>query len=153
MQTAGRRALLVALVLPALLLGQVTGGRIGWVHSHDEHGGHLHLADVAAPGDVQALSAWHATQHHGDPDSRAHERPPAGLVFAVPALLASAPGPAGGLAPPSACKVLLGPEPLPLVELAGGTHQPELCRNGWPPQRTARSGVVALLRSSHALLI
>jgi hypothetical protein len=148
--------LLFALLLPALVLGTVVGGRTTWLHSHGADAGHVHLPpqDVAVRG-ASALAEWHAGQHEDDDRHRHQDRGPhpTGLVVDLPAiLLASSPttssaDPIGSLAfataPAWAC-------PGPLVETG---PRPDLCRSGWPPQRGRRSGIAALLRTSHAILI
>ena len=149
------RAFLLALLLPVLLLGPVGRGGSAWIHAHGTVGSHFHLLPEGAAGDVAHLHGWHAGQHHHESDEHHEddERAPSGLVIALPSLLA----PAAKASSPSAS--------LPAPSLAGfpaedacveGDRDPrraEPARSGWPPQRGRRTGVAALLRSSHALRI
>jgi len=150
------RAILVLALLPALLCAPALGGVAAWIHSHGHSGAHVHLLPEEHDHDFAALDEWHATQHRGghEQDDHGDDDPaPQGLLIELPELVALAPRVPTGVAGPSA--QALAPLPLPRWHLApvASSHRSDFIRSGWPPQATWRSGVAALLRSSHALLI
>ena len=115
----------------------------------DEHE-HEHEHDVAA------LEAWHDAEHRHGHEKGEHEEEgpaPSGLMIELPELVAAAPRSSTVI--PSAGVQTLAALPfsrwhLALVESSIRTGP---IRSGWPPRETTRSGVAALLRSSHAILI
>lgn len=159
-RVASRRATLLLLsfaLLPGLLLGTALGGKVAWLHAHGPAGGHLHvLAEQAADDHHGGLRELHDAQHRHE-SGPAHDDgeapPPTGLRIDIPHIVAA---PCGGAASVSAASVhqsaiFHAPQWAPaLVEDPHGSGH---FRSGWPPQRAQRSGVSALLRSNHALLI
>jgi hypothetical protein len=148
-------AVLLVALLPVFALGPALGGGMAWFHSHGPSGGHLHLVPSEHGHDHDALDAWHEVQHHRAQEGESHEvaeHAPDGLRIEMPAVIATAPSkapaPGTSIAPPAFL-----PSPGWSVELPGATCRPERCRSGWPPGKARRSGVAALLRSSHAILI
>lgn len=129
-----------------------------WLHSHGPAGDHVHLlAERVDTDHHRTLHDWHAAQHRherGGGDHEENETPaPAGLLIDLPHVLAT---PSAGATPVAAASVHLPanlPAPRWHLALVEGTHRHELYCSGWPPQRAKRSGVAALLRSSHAILI
>jgi hypothetical protein len=144
-------------LLPGLLFGQALGGMAAWFHSHGPAGEHLHLVSEQLGQDHPGtLHDWHDAQHrHEREDGSDQDDVPAptGLMLELPYLLAA---PVRSTTLVSASSVSL-PASLPVprwhLALVEGAHRHELCCSGWPPQRAMRSGVAALLRSSHAILI
>ena len=151
-----RRALLLALLLPGLLLllGTVVGVQTAWVHSHGEEAGHVHLlAEHADSGEAIGLESWHEHQHDGEEPHDEHEPTPPGLLIDLPPLVAGhqqTANPADIIA--SSC-VRASLAWVPGGALGRIRHRPEVLRSGWPPQENRRSGIAALLGSSHAILI
>jgi len=146
---------LLVLALFALPLGAAFDGAVAWIHSHGHRGGHLHL--LAAEHEAAAHGEWHAAEHRHEhapepePDDEEREDRPGVLVDLPEGLAASARG--SGTIPSS--RVLAQ---APLLERqaltpAVASGPPGVVRSGWPPQRGRRSGVAALLCSSHALLL
>jgi len=168
-------------LLSVFFLGMAPGGVSTWIHAHGPEGGHLHLLPSGIDDTVGGLGEWHGAHHrseaeheaehhdgpradprdghgarahedHGNPDE--HEPAPEGVQLDLPVLLALAPKTPGG-----ATTVGLPGLAAPLAPLrwclapSRSGHRPELARSGDPPPWSARSGVAALLRSSHALLI
>jgi hypothetical protein len=152
-----RALLLLLALLPGPLFGPALAGMGAWLHSHGPEGEHLHfLAPQVEADQLGTLHDWHAAQHgheHEEGSDEDEVPAPTGLLIDLPHLLAA---PWGGTTLVAASSVHL-PAILPVprwhLALAEGTHGHELYRSGWPPQRTKRSGVAALLRSSHAILI
>ena len=158
---SGRILLFLVVLLPGLLFGPALGGMAAWLHSHGPAGEHLHLVSAQVDQDHPGtLHGWHDVQHRheredGREDGSDQDDVPAptGLLLELPHILAA---PVGGTTLFSAPSVPL-PAVLPVprwhLALVEGTHRHELHCSGWPPQRAMRSGVAALLRSSHAILI
>jgi hypothetical protein len=152
----GERAFLLAALLPALLLAPVFGGRAAWIHSHGGIEGHVHILPVSSSaGELGFLGAWHASQHEGEVDSHEddHERVPSGIVVGFPRILAvcvqGASSASQSVAPHLADAAAYGWR----LDAIESPYRPELCRSRWPPGQGRRSGIAALLRSSHAILI
>jgi hypothetical protein len=143
---------LVAL-LPGLLFGPALGGMAAWLHSHGSAGDHLHLlAEQVGADHLGTLHDWHDAQHEQeqlDGSDEGDVPAPTGLLIELPQALAS-----------TTLVSTLDVHPPALLQapqwklgLAEGTCRREPHRSGWPPQLAKRSGVAALLRSSHAILI
>ena len=154
--SGGTRLFLIVL-LPGLLFGPALGGMAAWLHSHGPSGEHLHLlTEQVAQDHLGALHDWHDAQHrheHDDGTDGEDEPAPTGLLIELPQLLAA---PLGGttLVPALGIQVpAIIPVPRWHLALVEGIHKHELYCSGWPPQREKRTGVAALLRSSHAILI
>jgi hypothetical protein len=151
------RALFVLVLLPMLLLGPALGGVAASLHAHGDAGAHVHVLALGSAAECgsSALQDWHATQHQhsdGAPTTGADDRAPEGLTVEFPAALAqSAAAPRPRVVGDAAFAALL-PIPLAVPCLASG-HRAPLARTESPPPRAARTGVAALLRSSHAILI
>ncbi len=148
--------LLVLALLPALIFGPALRGT-AWFHAHGTSGGHLHLPPSEPDhDDLGALHAWHDAQHRYAHETEKHqeaEPTPEGLLIELPQILAAAPGRSTLASAASIHASLLPPSPRWHVFLVATTYRPDLFRSGWPPQRAQRSGVAALVRSSHAILI
>ena len=144
--------LLVLALLPALVYGPVLGGLAAWVHAHGPSGAHLHL--LQAQTEQADLHERHDELHGHAHERHEHEAPePEGLLIEFPQVLANAPrdpgaGPAASATPAAPVQSVRSS-----LLFAGSTHRAYLCRSAWPPQEPARTGVAALLLSSHALLI
>jgi len=148
-------ALLVAL-LPALLLVSSLGGETAWIHAHGDQGPHVHLLPAGAgPDEHGDLAAWHDAHHgsqHEDGAPRDHESPPDGLKFDVPGVL---PRSARTLSEDVsvhlrvslAASALEAPRSAPPAWLR---RRPDPCAA--PPWPRGGTGLVAVLRSSHAFL-
>ncbi len=149
------RALLVLALLPALLLGPAFGGVAAWIHSHGPAQGHVHWLPDDHDHDVAAFDGWHAAQHRRGHEHGDHEEGPAptGLLVELPGFVAASAR--GSTVPPTASLQALALLPLTGWHLALvlSSTRPGPIRSGWPPGGTERSGVAALLRSSHAILI
>lgn len=153
---ASRRGILVAvLVLPWLLLGSIVGGRTIWLHSHGQEGRHLHTADGAATFHAWSLAAEHHEGHGHDEEGGErveHDCPRTG----TPVLLPFAP--IVGVRAPSSPGLSVPIGLAPGSPAAGGrgdghratSRQPPADR---PPPGPRRSGIAALLTSSHAILL
>lgn len=148
------RLLGLLLLLPALLCGPVLGGTVVWLHAHGAAEGHAHvLASAHEVSDHASHDAWHAAQHRREHGDDAHEREPRGLRIEIPEVLDTAPHGASVVslrAPPA-------PHELPAA-LAASLEQALAGQvfahpDSPPPRADVRSAVVALIRSSHALLI
>jgi hypothetical protein len=155
-RSLGERAFLLAILLPALLLGPALGGRAIWLHSHGQGVEHLHLLPASASADrVETLDVWHELEHedadHSHPDD--HGPAPHGLVLQVPILHFVSSSPAGAESLPASFFLAIQPFCGRHGDALRGVHRAEPRRSGWPPDRGARSGVAAVLRSSHAILI
>ena len=162
-QTKGRerrcgppQMLLVLALLPALIFGPALGGMAAWLHSHGPSGGHLHLLALETDHDLGARQEWHDAQHRHDHQDDTHheeEPTPVGLLIELPQVIGTAPR----VTALSSATWFPLPAFVPSVRstlvLVESTYRPDLRRSGWPPQRAKRSGVAALLRSSHAILI
>ncbi len=165
------RAFFVAALLPSLLLGPAIGGQALWFHAHGEGGGHLHLFPVPrALAPTETLGAEHAAAHatahrHGSDgahgglagDDEAHhhdgEEAPAGFVLKVPVFRAVSASSSRDLAR-VASPVLSGARgDLGLLAATGSMARPDRSGRERPMCCGRRSGVAALLRSSHAVLI
>ena len=114
------------------------------------------MTETVDRGHLGSHHDWHDAQHeheHEDGALEEDEHAPTGLLIHLPYLLAA---PRCGASLASAqglhLPVLLPKHPWSSA-LLERTHRHELRCSGWPPQRAARSGVAALLRSSHAILI
>jgi len=150
--------LLFALVgLPALVLLPVFAGLQALVHAHGTAGGHVHLP---THHEHASDEAWHAAQHaaeheheHETPGVGEEDVPAPGSRLELPEL-AAAPARDGAAA---LAKSVATPAPCPAprwsLACIESSHAPEFFRSGWPPQESWRSGVAALLCSSHAILI
>jgi hypothetical protein len=151
------RSLLLLVLLPVLIAGPALGGMAAWLHAHGPHGLHLHLiAGEHEHADGGTIHDWHDSQHRDDDEG---DRPedggptPPGRPISLPEILAA---PANGQARASAARLeltVLDPAPRWHLALSEIPHRPELCRSGWPPARTSRSGIAVLLLSSRAILI
>lgn len=150
------RFLVVLALLPALLAVPALGGFAAWIHAHGPSGAHVHLMSSGHDHDVAALEGWHDAQHRLEPADEDHDvggRAPKGLRIELPEIVA--PATHGSNAIHAAGVRAPVPPPFagwhpPLVERS---LRPWLIRSGWPPQGTRRTGVAALLRSSHAIRI
>jgi hypothetical protein len=156
------QGLLVVALLPALLCASPLGGASAWLHAHGEVESHVHVVTAEVdPADPGALHEWHELRHTlGHEEGRhGHERgeepasAPAGIRIDFPHVLAAAPrGPSPAfVASVGALAVHLAPRWC--LDVVENVHRPDLCRSAWPPQRAERSGIVELLRASHALRI
>lgn len=156
--------LLVLIALPALLFGPALSGAVAWFHAHGAEGGHVHLLPEElhhVHGDgVVAHEESPRSHPHGEGETRDHEpghgdggQAPHGFRIELPAFDA-APTRGSTPIPPALPLALAGLPSLrgPTPVVAGPTH-PGRIRSGWPPQGAQRSGVAALLGSSHAILI
>ncbi len=154
---ASGQMLLLLVLLPALIVGPALGGMAAWLHSHGPSGGHLHLlAPETEHADLGTLHAWHDGQHRHEHEDGTHEEDepaPTGLLIELPQILAAPSSDPTLASAPSIHLPALLPSAHWHLALVDSTHRPELCRSGWPPQGAKRSGVAALLRSSHAILI
>lgn len=152
-------ALLVLLIAPALLLR----GQALVLHSHGETGGHYHSVSEGA----FRLAAAHTTSGHAlepgklaesdggdsDPTEHHHDTMPAGIVISFPHLdvRTSGSGPfftKSGFVLPVFVSVNIWNGTLTEPRLGCRTKPP-----GRPPDRGCRSGVVSVLRGSHAILV
>jgi hypothetical protein len=144
-------------LLPGLLFGPALGGMAAWLHSHGPAGEHLHLVTEQVDQDrLGTLHDWHDAQHQYEREDGIDEDDaptPTGLVIELPHILAV---PGGSTTLVSTLGVHL-PAVLPVprwhLTLVEGAPRHELYCSDWPPQRAQRSGVAALLSSSHAILI
>lgn len=169
----GARIVVALLILPALLIAPIANGGAVLFHSHGhshaqdhEHGnGHAHvLPSALAHGPSHALDDWHHEEHEpanhdrddpcGDPapDRRAPATPPTGLLLKL----------SWSILPRSELRSCIA---TPVFQLALAfttetTFDLRANRHAWrepvlPPRAGSpgRSGVAAVLRSSHALLI
>lgn len=151
------RTFLLVLLLPALFFGQALGGMAAWVHSHGSSGAHLHL--VADRIDDDLLGSLHERfdaqhRHEHEDDAREEEEPaPTGMPIELPELLAApCKGPRLASAQGLHVPALLATPRWPLVlHVRAPAH--ERGRSGSPPRGAERSGIAALLRSSHAIRI
>jgi hypothetical protein len=109
----------------------------------------------ASHHEVVELGEWHDAQHGGEADTLHgdEEEAPAGIVVLVPLLPAAAPEQGSATFQPASYLPAAVPACGWHLDAVESTYRTELCRSGWPPQRGGRSGVAALLRSSHAILI
>jgi hypothetical protein len=155
---APQRVLLVLGLIAALVLGSALGGSTAWLHSHGHSGGHVHLvAAEIAPADLEVLHAWHDARHHEGhehaPEEEREEGPaPDELLIELPQILAAASR--TSTVPTTSVQAPALPASLRWqLALVESVHRPDVCRSGWPPEVAGRSGVAALLRSSHAILI
>lgn len=149
------RGLLVLVLIPALLLGAAFDGAVTWIHSHGLGGGHVHL--LSGEHEVAALDEWHAADHrHGHEHEPEHQDEPhddhRGVVVDLPEFVAvSARGlrkfPWDGVLAPA--PVFRRWTLMPRAALP----PPQAPRSDGPPWPCRRTGVAALLRSSHAILI
>lgn len=154
---SGRTLLFLVVLLLGLLFGPALGGMAAWLHSHGPAGEHLHFVTEQVGQDhVGTLHDWHDTQHRYEREDGSDQDDvpaPMGLLVDLPHILAA---PVGGTTLVSALSVHL-PAVLPVprwhLALVEGINRHELYCSGWPPRRAKRSGVAALLRSSHAILI
>lgn len=151
-----RRAVLLALVLlPALLCGSLFAGVSAWIHAHGEDGTHVHLVASTHAHEVAALHDHHVDEHgdqHEDDCHEPEEPCPGGLLVELPDFLATHRD--GTPAGPATGVLALGPSAVIRVCCAVATRpRPAPVPTGWPPPRHERSGIAALLLSSHALLI
>ena len=152
------RILLLLAVLPVLVLGPALGGMVAWLHSHGSSGAHLHL--VLEHGEHHGAGpshAWHAHQHRHDGEDETSggddEPSPEGLRLELRELVAAAPR-AAAPAPATSIHVLaLLPAPAWEPARIEGLPPARSHRSVWPPPGSSRSGLAALLRSSHALRI
>ncbi len=156
---AGRTLFLLVVSLPVLILGAAFGRMTAWVHAHGPSGNHLHLQSEST--DRHDIGFAHAHEGHGAPQGLAQEHggdepdepAPAGLGIDIPLILAVPGGGATIVAESGVPWTELMPAPpwhfAPLV----GAHGREHCRAHGPPRPNARSGIPALLRTSHAILI
>ncbi len=158
------RAWLVLVALPALLFGPAFSGAVAWFHAHGAEGGHVHLLTEehhhAHGHGVVAHEESPRSQPHVETETTDHEPghgdggpAPHGFRIELPAFDA-APTRSSTPIPPASVLALAGHPSLcgPRLVVAGSTH-PARIRCGWPPQGAQRSGVAALLGSSHAILI
>lgn len=149
--------LFLVVLLPGLLFGPALGGMAAWLHSHGPVGEHLHLVTEQVDTNLLAtLHDWHDAQHrheHDDGSNQDEEPAPEGLLIDLPDFLAA---PGSGTTLASALSTHL-PAILPVprwhLALVEGPRGQESCCSAWPPQLTRRSGVAALLRTSHAIRI
>lgn len=174
-------ALVFALHLPLLLLGPVLGGMSVLVHEHGGAGRHAHLVAEAAPvapterAHLAAHAGEHAHRPHAGHDvehvARSHPRGTASLADGghAPPDDHGAPCPTGfwlhlpelqlarshvsfdaalAEAPASPARWL----PFPLAEPAVRARLVR-SRDGWPPARTPRTGIAALLATSRAIRV
>jgi len=162
-QRAGR-AWLVLIALPALLFGPAFSGAVAWFHAHGAEGAHVHLLleeHHHAHGQGVVAHEEDRHSHHPDGGETGDDEPghgdggpvPHGFRIELPAFDA-APTRGSSPIPPATTHSLAGPPASrgPTVPSVAPTH-PVRIRSGWPPQGAQRSGVAALLRSSHAILI
>lgn len=144
-------------MLPALLFGAALDGHSAWFHAHGEHGVHVHVtpggeshdgaAEFAASDD---LAAWHGAQHEeGEPHDSA---PSEGWMVALPdiAVLSRVGSYASFGSDHALALRLQTPSMLQVDDVA---HRPRIASASSPPRPQPRSGVVAVLCASHALLI
>ncbi len=117
---------------------------------------------VAMPVDhahLDALHALHDAEDRHDHEERTHEegRPeepaPRGLLIELPHVLAARPRGATSSSATSLAPIVALPSPSLRPAPVEGPLRPEDPRSAWPSRRAKRSGVAALLRSSHAILI
>lgn len=151
---------LLLVLLAVLVFGSTLGGMAAWFHSHGPSGGHLHLfATHADPGELDTIHDRHAAQHrHGREDETDEDEPPRlpapeGLLLELPQILAVVPNGQSAASTSSFHVPAQLFAPRWHIALAQYTHRFDLCHSGWPPQKRTLSGVAALLRSSHAILI
>ncbi len=155
-----KRMPLLLVLLTVLAFGSTLGGMAALFHSHGPSGGHLHLfATHADPGELGTGHDRHAAQHrHGredetDEDEQPTLPAPEGLLLELPQILAVVPSGQSAASTSSFHVSAQLAAPRWHLALAQCTHRFDLCHSGWPPQRRTLSGVAALLRSSHAILI
>ncbi len=155
-----KRMPLLLVLLTVLAFGSTLGGMAAWFHSHGPSGGHLHLfATHADPGELATVHDRHAAQHrHGredetDEDEEPTSPSPEGLLLELPQILAVVPSAQSSASTLSFHVSAQLAAPRWHLALARCTHRFDLCHSGWPPQKRTLSGVAALLRSSHAILI
>jgi hypothetical protein len=146
------RVLLAVLLVPWLLLGSLVGGQTLWLHSHGQEGRHLHAADGVA-----TLHGWddqHHDEHaHGEEgeELRDHDCPRTGTPIRLPIAFL--------IGQRASSYQIPGPlELAPTEVLADGvsrgrTQRPPRSAEGAVPPGSGRSGVAALLTSSHAILL
>jgi hypothetical protein len=155
---AAVRFLLLVALLPALVLGPAVDGAAVWIHSHEPSGAHVHvLPERLDHANLGATHGWHEGQHEYDHEGGLHEEEsaepkPSGLRIDLPALLAATRDGSSKSATSGLAFAALPASAWSLAHVAL-LHRFELCRSAWPPLRAKRSGVAALLRSSHAILI
>jgi hypothetical protein len=146
--------LLLVLLLPGLVLGATLDGQTAWFHSHGPAGDHLHLLFASADldGHERASVVEQLHSHEGAAPEDEHDAP-AGIWIELPRILAASTRNASQPQVP----VVQASAPLPPVRWRPVTterlHRPDACRFGWPARGRELSGVAALLRSSHAILI
>lgn len=150
------RALLVLALLPALLFAPALDGATVWVHAHASSGVHLHIHEPLANHEFGAHHERHEDEHRHGQDGGAqpdHTPAPAGFLIELPHLHAAAPkkpeavfaaGARVSAPPPQRCAGV------PWEDTAGPRAGARWRR---PFAGSQRSGVAALLRSNHALLI
>jgi hypothetical protein len=150
------RFLVALLLVPTLLFGPLVGGRTVWLHAHDGHSSHVHVADSAH--DAAALAsqhdAWHAAAHSHDDDDE-HDRGPEPEGVFVPRLVAL-PTLHGAQAPVAdlwTTATATARTVAQRIAFAAPPRKRTPFASTSPPRVRADSGVVALLRASHALLI
>ncbi len=129
----------------------------GWLHSHGPSGEHLHLlAGQVDPDPLGTLHDWHDAQHgheHEDATDEEDEPTPVGLLIDFPQILAAPCVDPSFTAASSLHSLAFLPPPRWHLAPVAGPHGDGFYPSGWPPQGAKRSGVAALLRSSHAILI
>lgn len=163
-EASGDRAWLLVLLfasLPALLLASIAGGSVAWFHSHGHAGAHVHVMPDAGQLEHADLDHDHVAWHsHGDAPENDHDgEAPPGLKLEFPRLL----GTLSSIIELRANSVLADGELLleacpitatrPAPSHAGLVPRRTPIPSGWPPQRTRRTAVAALVCSSRALRI
>jgi len=153
--TAMGRTLLLVLLFPAIVLGHAIDGQTVLIHSHGDSAGHFHLMPVSSSHEEHGqLDAWHADLHaqeHGE--GQHHEEPEGSDGFHIdfPEILVAAPS--RTTATTNVYLLDLSVWTRAQCTLVASEARPKVLHLGWSPPRPAATGIVALLRSSHAILI
>lgn len=152
----------LGLLMPWLLFVSALGGRTFWLHAHGPEGLHVHQAtDELAPELAWGLGSRHQADHHAhdsgdlpDDEKADREAPSTIAVVQIPIVdLAS-----GRLAAQRLSIDPIGPVPsLAAYQDAARPRPPDVRpdrgRDRGAPRRPSRSGIAAVLGSSHAILL
>jgi hypothetical protein len=142
------RVLFLILVLPLFVVAQAFGGSVVWIHAHGDAGAHVHVHSHAHDHEAHDRVTWHASEHGHD----THEQDlpaPDGILLALPELVAST------TSCTSLVATIVPPVTFPCAaeDRLGVARTVAILRREWPPPRRQRTGIAALLRTSHAILI
>jgi len=165
------RVLLALVLLAPVLCASPLGGLEAWIHAHGPWGGHVHvlsdLDELEDHGHGHGHGHGHrhdVADHHARPESREasaraeedhpqHHPAPEGVRIELPRVIAVAPRDSVRATGPGVPALATAPLVRWTPERIETRGPPESMRCGRPPGRARRSGIVALLQSSHALLI